>query len=155
MEPRSATGVAGVFAGAFAILGAAALVLRLVQHARRLVALRVVSLGLFALLLGLYAAGSIWGDGFENPLFVESLCNGYAHIDTLYLATLANMLRTYGVCSTGVGRAAVRAVPLRKLWDLRARFQSSRFARHRGLQPVIGAKLAKTFSNKLRKSDGF
>jgi hypothetical protein len=73
-----------------------------VQHARSLVALRVVSLGLFALLLGLYAAGSIWGDGFENPLFAENLCNGYAHIDTLYLATLANMLRTYGVCSTGL-----------------------------------------------------
>jgi hypothetical protein len=96
------SGAACVFARAFAILGAAALVLRLVQHARSLVALRVVSLCLFALLLGLYAAGSVWGEGFENPLFVENLCNGYAHIDTLYLATLANMLRTYGVSSTGL-----------------------------------------------------
>jgi hypothetical protein len=96
------SGVACVFARAFAILGAAALVLRLVQHARSLTALRVVSLCLFALLLGLYAAGSVWGEGFENPLFVENLCNGYAHIDTLYLATLANMLRTYGVSSTGL-----------------------------------------------------
>jgi len=96
------SGLAYVFARAFAILGAASLVLRLVQHGRSLVALRVVSLCLFALLLGLYAAGSVWGDGFENPLFVENLCNGYAHIDTLYLATLASMLRTYGVCSTGL-----------------------------------------------------
>jgi hypothetical protein len=96
------SGLAYVFARAFAIFGAAALVLRLLQHARNVVALRVVSLCLFALLLGLYAAGSVWGDGFENPLFVENLCNGYAHIDTLYLATLANMLRTYGVSSTGL-----------------------------------------------------
>ena len=96
------SGVARVLATAFAILGAAALLLRLVQHARSLAALRVVSLCLFALLVGLYAAGSIWGAGFENPLFVENLCNGYAHIDTLYLATLANMLRTYGICSTGL-----------------------------------------------------
>jgi hypothetical protein len=57
---------------------------------------------LFALLMGLYAAGSIWGGGFENPLFVANLCNGYAHIDTLFHATLANMLRTYGTCSTGL-----------------------------------------------------
>lgn len=96
------SGVTYVFTRAFAILGAAALVLRLVQHARSLFALRALWLGLFALLLGLYAAGSIWGGGFENPLFVENLCNGYAHIDTLYLATLANMLRTYGVSSTGL-----------------------------------------------------
>jgi hypothetical protein len=91
-----------VFGKAFAILGTAALTLRLVEHARSLLPLRVVCLFLFALLMGLYAAGSVWGEGFENPLFVENLCNGYAHIDTLYHATLANMLRTYGVCSTGL-----------------------------------------------------
>ncbi len=95
-------GVASVAAAVFAILGAATLAVRLVEFAGSLRALRVVSLCLFALLLGLYAAGSVWGEGFENPLFVENLCNGYAHIDTLYHATLANMLRTYGVCSTGL-----------------------------------------------------
>jgi hypothetical protein len=96
------SGVAWVLAKTFAIIGAAALVLRLVRHLQSLVSLRFVSLGLFALLVGLYSAGSIWGAGFENPLFIENLCNGYAHIDTLYLATLGSMLRTYGVCSTGL-----------------------------------------------------
>jgi hypothetical protein len=94
--------VAGATAMVFAIIGAAALVLRLVEYARSLLSHRVVWLCLFALLMGLYAAGSVWGEGFENPLFVENLCNGYAHIDTLYHATLANMLRTYGVSSTGL-----------------------------------------------------
>jgi hypothetical protein len=94
--------VAGAAAMVIAIIGAAALVLRLVEYARSLLSLRVVWLCLFALLMGLYAAGSVWGEGFENPLFVENMCNGYAHIDTLYHATLANMLRTYGVSSTGL-----------------------------------------------------
>ncbi len=96
------TGVTRVAAVLFSIVGAAALALRLVEYARSLRSLRVVCLALFALLMGLYAAGAIWGDGFENPLFVENLCNGYAHIDTLFHASLANMLRTYGVCSTGL-----------------------------------------------------
>ncbi len=96
------TGVARIAAVIFSIVGAAALVLRLIEHSRSLRSFHVVWLALFALLVALYAAGAIWGDGFENPLFVENLCNGYAHIDTLFHATLANMLRTYGVCSTGL-----------------------------------------------------
>jgi hypothetical protein len=85
-----------------AIVGAAALSWRGVESAGSLRRVRTIWLLLFALLLGLYAAGSIWGGGFENPLFVENLCNGYAHIDTLFHAALANMLRTYGACSTGL-----------------------------------------------------
>jgi hypothetical protein len=96
------TGVAHIAAAVFAVLGAAALVVRSIEYGGSLRSLRSFWLGLFALLMGLYAAGSIWGGGFENPLFVENLCNGYAHIDTLFHATLANMLRTYGVCSTGL-----------------------------------------------------
>ena len=96
------TGVTHVAAMVFAILGAAAFVVRIVGFAGSLRSFRAVWLALFALLMALYAAGSIWGVGFENPLFVENLCNGYAHIDTLFHATLANMLRTYGACSTGL-----------------------------------------------------
>ena len=86
----------------FAGLGVAALALRIVENVGRVRPARAVWMGLFGLLFGFYAAGSIWGGGFENPLFVESLCNGYAHIDTLFHITLANMLRTYGACSTGL-----------------------------------------------------
>jgi hypothetical protein len=95
-------GVTRIAVSIFAILGAAAVVWRAIENAGNLRALRTVWLGLFALLMGLYAAGAVWGGGFENPLFVENLCNGYAHIDTLFHATLANMLRTYGACSTGL-----------------------------------------------------
>ena len=96
------TGVARVAVMVFAMLGAAASCCALVEFAGGLRSSRTVWLALFAPLMALYAAGSIWGVGFENPLFVENLCNGYAHIDTLFHATLANMLRTYGVCSTGL-----------------------------------------------------
>jgi hypothetical protein len=96
------TGVTRVAAAILAVLGGLALVLRAIEQAGTLCSPRSVWLGLFALLMGLYAAGSTWGGGFENPLFVENLCNGYAHIDTLFHATLANMLRTYGACSTGL-----------------------------------------------------
>jgi hypothetical protein len=86
----------------FAGLGVAALALRIVENFGRVRPGRAVWMGLFGLLFGCYAAGSIWGGGFETPLFVQSLCNGYAHIDTLFHITLANMLRTYGACSTGL-----------------------------------------------------
>jgi hypothetical protein len=96
------SGIAHVAVSLFAILGGAALVLRMVDLAGSFRSTRTIWLVFFALLMGLYAAGSIWGGGFENPLFVEHLCNGYAHIDTLFHATLANMLRTYGAWSTGL-----------------------------------------------------
>jgi hypothetical protein len=96
------TSVAHVVAAIFAILGAAAFVLRMVEFGGAFRSTRTIWLVCFALLMGLYAAGSVWGGGFENPLFVEHLCNGYAHIDTLFHATLANMLRTYGAWSTGL-----------------------------------------------------
>jgi hypothetical protein len=94
--------VTRVAAAVFAILGAAALVMRTAEFSGSLRTLRFVALAVFGLLMGLYAAGSIWGGAFENLLFVENLCNGYAHIDTLFHITLANMLRTYGACSTGL-----------------------------------------------------
>ena len=57
---------------------------------------------LFAGFFSLYSAGASWGNGYQNPLFVESLCFGKAHIDTLYHVTISNMLRSYGVVSTGL-----------------------------------------------------
>ena len=50
----------------------------------------------------LYAIGASWGIGYQNPLLVEGICFGHAQIDTLYHATIANMIRTYGVPSTGL-----------------------------------------------------
>jgi hypothetical protein len=61
-----------------------------------------VALIFFAGCFSLYAAGASWGNGYLNPLFVESLCLGKAHIDTLFHVTMSNMLRSYGVASTGL-----------------------------------------------------
>jgi hypothetical protein len=56
----------------------------------------------FAGLFSIYAAGAAWGTGDRNPLFVEDLSFGRAPIDTLFHASICNMLRTYGVPSTGL-----------------------------------------------------
>jgi len=56
----------------------------------------------FAVFFALYAIGASWGIGYQNPLLVEGICFGHAQIDTLYHATIANMIRTYGVPSTGL-----------------------------------------------------
>jgi len=56
----------------------------------------------FAALFSVYGAGASSGNGYQNPLFVEGICFNYCQIDELYHAGLCNMLRTYGVSSTGL-----------------------------------------------------
>lgn len=55
-----------------------------------------------SLFVGLYLAGMCWGQGYQNPLFVPALAFGHGNIDTLFHASVANMIRTYGVPSTGL-----------------------------------------------------
>jgi hypothetical protein len=54
--------------------------------------------GFFALFL----AGRVWGSTYQNPLFVPSLLEGQGCLDTLCHVSRCNMLRTYGVNSTGL-----------------------------------------------------
>ena len=50
-----------------------------------------------------WTAGVVWGRIYKNPLFFENLAaTGDVHHDGLHLAAFANMLRTYGVPSTGL-----------------------------------------------------
>lgn len=50
-----------------------------------------------------WASGVVWGRNYKNPLIFENLAtSGDVHHDTLFLAALGNMLRTYGVPSTGI-----------------------------------------------------
>ncbi|MEP6905432.1 MAG: hypothetical protein ABI875_05070, partial [Gemmatimonadales bacterium] len=50
-----------------------------------------------------WAAGVVWGRIYKNPLFFENfILNGKVHHDSLGLAALANMLRTYHVATTGI-----------------------------------------------------
>jgi hypothetical protein len=53
-------------------------------------------------LLGLFLACWIWGDGYHDPLFRWAILNGQAHRDELHHSSIANMIRTYGVPSTGL-----------------------------------------------------
>ena len=55
---------------------------------------------IIVLYFGLYVF-SVFYTGFLNPFFVESLFKG-GHIDTLYHASISQMLKTYKVVSTGV-----------------------------------------------------
>lgn len=50
-----------------------------------------------------WAAGVEWSNGFLNPLYIENLIlhGGTIHIDTLYLASVANMVQVHGIPSTG------------------------------------------------------
>ena len=84
------------------LVGLAGIGLALLMHAARGGLLRSLVLAVFAGLFSLYAAGAAWGTGERNPLFVEDLCFGRAPIDTLFHASICNMLRTYGVPSTGL-----------------------------------------------------
>lgn len=51
----------------------------------------------------IWLAGVEWANGYLSPLFVENLIlrGGDGHVDTLFFASLGNMLNTYGVPSTG------------------------------------------------------
>ena len=60
----------------------------------------------FVLCVGVFAvwcAGVIWGSRYKMPLFWETMSfNANIHHDTFYYASIANMLDTYGVPSTGI-----------------------------------------------------
>lgn len=55
-----------------------------------------------AVLLSLWIVGIAWGSGYNNPLFLEKLIIHKSHIDTLFHAAISNMIKTYGVASTGL-----------------------------------------------------
>ncbi len=58
----------------------------------------VVFAGVFAI----YGACVSCGNGYQNPLFVEGISFKFYQIDELYHASICNMLRTYGIASTGL-----------------------------------------------------
>jgi hypothetical protein len=92
----------GVRAAVLMVFGATGFLMAAVTLLRTRRARDVIALALVAGFFSLYAAGASWGSGYQNPLFVEGICFGSAQIDTLYHASISNMLRTYGVASTGL-----------------------------------------------------
>ena len=96
-----ATGL--MLATVVAIPGALLAVLTIVIWLKRA---RFVSTVLF--LLGsaaftVWTAGVVWGSRYKMPLYWETfVLRGNVHHDPLYYASMANMLETYGVASTGI-----------------------------------------------------
>jgi hypothetical protein len=59
----------------------------------------IVGSGVFSV----WASGVVWGRIYKNPLFYENyILNGVIHHDSLPLAAIGNMLRTYHVATTGI-----------------------------------------------------
>lgn len=46
--------------------------------------------------------GARWGYTYTNPFYPESIINGTAHVDILFHSAITNMIRTYGIPSTGI-----------------------------------------------------
>jgi len=62
-----------------------------------------IALAFGAAVFGLWCAGVVWGTRYKTPLFWETLAyRADIHHDPLYYASMANMIRTYGVPSTGL-----------------------------------------------------
>lgn len=91
--PASAAGWCGAAAGW------ALLLWNCVQWQKSRTGFPAVLAGLW---VGLFCAGVYWGSGYANPLFEYTVLTGTAHRDTLFHASLANMIRTHGIPSTGL-----------------------------------------------------
>ncbi|MEA5616577.1 hypothetical protein VB711_01805 [Cronbergia sp. UHCC 0137] len=57
---------------------------------------------LVTILFSLYIASFKYGTGYLNPLFTEGLIQKNAHIDQLFHAAISNIIKTYGIPSTGI-----------------------------------------------------
>ena len=96
-----ATGIA--VAVVFAIAGFAAAMWTIVRWLRQGALVTLLGLVIGAAIFGVWCAGVIWGSRYKMPLFWETLAlKANIHHDTFYYASMANMLDTYGVASTGL-----------------------------------------------------
>ena len=86
-----------------AVVGVTAYALTFVRWIVQEGVLRTIGYVAGALAFGVWTAGVVWGRIYKNPLYLESfITDGKVHHDTLNLAALGNMLRTYHVASTGI-----------------------------------------------------
>jgi len=57
---------------------------------------------LFGILLSTYLIALLWGGKSHNPLYFEKIALGEAHIDLVYHAGIANLMKTHGFATTGM-----------------------------------------------------
>lgn len=53
-------------------------------------------------MFGFWISANVWGLGFHHPLLEENLNAGITYIDGLFHASISQMIKTYGVPSTGL-----------------------------------------------------
>ena len=88
---------------AFAAAGFLLALWTLARWMRRGPLLKSLGFILGAVIFGVWCAGVMWGSRYKMPLFWETLAlRANIHHDTFYYASMANMLDTYGVASTGL-----------------------------------------------------
>lgn len=97
--PPPAPRIVLLVGGIASILLALAELRRAPAEARRLPR-RSSLLALAALFV--WIASVAWGSGQATPLWLENVVTGGVHVDVLFHAALANMIRTHGVASTGL-----------------------------------------------------
>jgi hypothetical protein len=87
----------------FALIGIVAYAVTLVRWIAAQGIVRTILSIAGAAAFGVWTSGVVWGRIYKNPLYFESfITDGRVHHDTLNLAALGNMLRTYHVASTGI-----------------------------------------------------
>lgn len=57
---------------------------------------------IFGILLSTYLMALLWGGKSHNPLYFEKIALGEAHIDLVYHAGIANLMKTHGFATTGM-----------------------------------------------------
>ncbi|HUQ20259.1 MAG TPA: hypothetical protein VM099_11655 [Gemmatimonadaceae bacterium] len=86
-----------------ALIGAASFAIVFVRWIPRASIWRTLALIVGSLAFSVWASGVVWGRIYKNPLFFENfVLDGKAHHDSLVLAAIGNMLRTYHAASTGI-----------------------------------------------------
>jgi hypothetical protein len=96
-----ATGFSAIwlFAGAGIALG----ILTVARWSRRGSAGKSIAFVFAIAVFAVWCAGVIWGSRYKMPLFWETFAyKANIHHDTFYYASIANMIDTYGVPSTGL-----------------------------------------------------
>ena len=100
---RAAEFVSVDFFPVLAVVGAVSFLAVFVRWVRSAPLWRSLLLAAGAAVFSVWTSGVVWGRIYKNPLFYENfILNGKVHHDSLGLAAIANMLRTYHVASTGV-----------------------------------------------------
>jgi hypothetical protein len=67
-------------------------------------------------ILSILMAAHIWSSAYVSPLYVENIVLDTAHVDTLYHAAIAGMIKTYGIPSTGLDGIPFRAYHCGSHW---------------------------------------